>query len=109
MAVVQAEEAINWLCEDDLDNYWRRNCLVLYPTITTCMDELAILKHTGDATNLELALERERQKQDEVSFFYRFDFLAQLFVGQCIKVDGETYCPHEPVSVDDVDEDELAR
>jgi hypothetical protein len=52
--------AYNWLCEDDLENYWNRNCLVLHPTITTCMDELAILKHTGDAVNLELALERKR-------------------------------------------------
>lgn len=52
---------MNWLCADDLENYWSDNCLVLYPTITTCMDELAILKHTGDVGNLELALERRRE------------------------------------------------
>lgn len=55
---IQATMATNWLCEDDLENYWRNNCLVLYPSITTCMDEMAILKHTGDAQNLQLALQR---------------------------------------------------
>ena len=57
------------------------------------MDELAILKHTGDVTNLELAMKRqfeEQQKQKHTAseadqkkakakdpdFFYNFDFLA---------------------------------
>ena len=52
------DHAPNWLCEDDLENYWLRNCFILLPTITTCMDEMAILKHTGDVTNLELAVQR---------------------------------------------------
>ena len=61
------------------------------------MDELAILKHTGDAQNLEKALEQRRswlRQGKEMPFFYNFDYLAQLFVGQCIKVDGVQYCPH---------------
>ena len=53
------------MCADDLEDYWNRNCLVLYPTITTCMDEMAILKHTGDAVNLELAIERKRKALKE--------------------------------------------
>jgi len=70
------EEAINWFCEDDLENYWRHNCLVLHPTITTCMDELAILKHVGDAANLDKALSREESDSKTDQFFYNFDFLA---------------------------------
>ena len=99
------DEATNWLCEDDLENYWNNNCMLLHPSITTCMDELAILKHTGDGPNLELAL-REWRRGDK-DFFYNFDFLAQLFVGRCIKIDGERYCPHEPVKVADLDPEEL--
>ena len=122
----QDEVAPNWLCEDDLENYWLRNCFVLHPTITTCMDELAILKHTGDVTNLELAMKRqfeEQQKQKHTAneddqkkeeakdpnFFYNFDFLAQLFVGQCIKVDGDSYCPSEPIHVSKLEPAELAK
>ena len=61
----QDEVAPNWLCEDDLENFWLRNCFVLHPTITTCMDELAILKHTGDVTNLELAMKRQFEEQQK--------------------------------------------
>ncbi len=65
------------------------------------MDQLAILKHTGDIANLEKQLilkqrkeqeeegkARIRDEKDDVDhinlrqdFFYNFDFLAQLFVG----------------------------
>lgn len=91
---------------------------MLHPTITTCMDEMAILKHTGDVANIEMALERkkaaleaEQKEQDQPhSHFYDFDFLAQLFVGRCIVVDGDRqYCPHEPVNVQELEANELAR
>jgi hypothetical protein len=55
------------------------------------MDELAILKHKGDATNLEKALHRTGERP----VFYNYEFLAQLFVGQCIQVDEKTFCPRE--------------
>ena len=109
------DHAPNWLCEDDLENYWLRNCFILLPTITTCMDELAILKHTGDVVNLELAMQRHQMQEEiakrdhlqtegqEPDFFYNFDFLAQLFVGQCIKVDGEMYCPRPSIHVDELE------
>ena len=57
------DEAVNWVCDDDLENYWQSNCILLHPSITTCMDELAILKHTGDAQNLDRALKAKRKKQ----------------------------------------------
>jgi len=61
----------------------------------TCMDELAIMKHTGDAIHLEQAL----QRTEELELFYNFEYLAQLFVGQCVRVDDKTFCPHEAVHV----------
>ena len=77
------------------------------------MDEMSILKHTGDADNLEKALERLREEQlaghQGQGQFYNFEYLAQLFVGHCVKVDGQKYCPHESVHVTDLDEDELAK
>lgn len=30
-------------------------------------------------------------------------------MGHCVKVDGQEYCPHESISVKDVDEEELAQ
>ena len=62
-----AEDAANWLCEDDLENYWQNNCLVILPAITTCMDEMAILKHTGDVQHLEDALDLKRAIQGSQS------------------------------------------
>ena len=56
------DEAANWICDDDLEDYWRQNCILLNPAITTCMDETAILKHTGDAENLKLSLLRQKAK-----------------------------------------------
>ena len=41
--------------------------------------------------------------------FYDFDFLGQLFVGQCIQIEGKTYCPHDPVHVREVDQVQLAK
>lgn len=75
----ERDSAVNWICEDDLENYWEQNCFVLHPVILTCMDELAALKHTGDVENLQLALQRGGSL--EPSQFYHFDYLAQLFVG----------------------------
>ena len=53
---------------------------MLYPAITTCMDEMSILKHTGDADNLEKALERRREGQlgghQDQDQFYNFEYLA---------------------------------
>ena len=34
----------NWICEDDLDLFWEKNCLVLRPHINTCIDKLASAK-----------------------------------------------------------------
>ena len=58
---------------------------MLHPTITTCMDELAILKHTGDVINLDQALDRKRialeekqgnEEENHPTRFYDFDYLA---------------------------------
>ena len=76
------------------------------------MDELAILKHTGDTQNLEQALELRRahllvDNEETYQSMYNFSYLAQLFVGRCIKVDGEKYCPHDPIHVSEIDEIDL--
>ena len=34
----------NWICEDDLDLWWEKNCIVLRPHINTCIDKLASAK-----------------------------------------------------------------
>ena len=47
------------------------------------------------------------EESSESEFFYHFDYLAQLFVGRCIKIDGDQYCPHDPVRVTDLDDSEL--
>lgn len=49
------------------------------------------------------------QHKRDTDFFYHFEYLAQLFVGHCVKIDGEVFCPHESVHVSDLDQAELAQ
>ena len=44
-----SSDEINWICEDDFEQYWENNCMPVRPIIDQCLDELSLAKHHGDA------------------------------------------------------------
>ena len=105
-----SNEDINWICEDDFEHYWEHNCMPIRPLIDQCLDELALAKQHGDPEVLKHVLDKYNDNSmggrivKDVSRlgkdFYKFDHLGHLFLGHCIKIDGQEMCPSESVNVD---------
>ena len=58
-------EEINWICEDDFEQYWENNCMSVRPQIEQCLDELTLAKHHGDPAILKHVLEKYEKKSDD--------------------------------------------
>ena len=53
-----SSDEINWICEDDFEQYWDSNCMPIRPQINQCLDELSLAKHHGDPHILKHVLDK---------------------------------------------------
>ena len=93
----------NWICEDDLDMFWEKNCMVLRPNINTCIDELSSAKRAQQKEPLIAALNKRKQSANigHREFEYDYGHIGKLFLGDCVEVNGHNFCPpQEPIIVD---------
>ena len=75
----------NWICEDDLETFWEKNCLLVRPHINTCIDRLSKAKKEQDREALENALKESKNGMDSNSRFdYDYSHLGHLFLGECV-------------------------
>ena len=103
----------NWICEDDLDMFWQKNCLVLRPNINTCIDKLSDAKRAQKRKPLIEAIKKNKETVNkpngQLEFDYDYDELGKLFLGECVEVDGHKFCPpQEPVVAYELEENDLS-
>ena len=53
-----SSDDINWICEDDFEQYWENNCMPVRPLIEQCLDEQSLAKHHGNPHILKHVLEK---------------------------------------------------
>ena len=92
----------NWICEDDLEMFWEKNCLILRPNITTCIDDISRARLFQEKDSLVKALKEHSEAQSHPNgqrhFDYEYNHFGKLFLGECVEVDGHKFCPpEEPV------------
>ena len=75
----------NWICEDDLETFWEKNCLLVRPHINTCIDNLSKAKKEQDRETLAAALDKSASTGATNSGFdHDYAHLGPLFLGECV-------------------------
>ena len=54
------EQLDNWICEDDLETFWEKNCLLVRPHINTCIGKLSKAKKDQDLAVLASVLDESK-------------------------------------------------